>query len=379
MNDWSGWRTTAATHRPSAVPAVFTLSSENAVAYLVSQGVISVDAGRRAVAESLGGGVSNIVIKVSWEYDGSGALVLKQSLPKLRVEEDWFADQARIHREWMGIDYVSGLGGPDDGPSPAWGVPRVIHRDRENFIFAMCAAPFDSANWKDQLLGGHIDTDVAARVGEMLGEIHRGSMIAGEAVPEELAEFADLECFVQLRIDPYHRATAAAHPDLADVIENEAQRMLPSVREGRALVHGDFSPKNIIVSGLGGQARVWLLDFEVVHLGNAVFDLAFMLNHFTLKAIYNRSLAREYCEAAGRFWAEYLSTTGSGTGDGEAREGDTVRQVGALLLARIDGKSPAEYITDDGQKQYARRLARRLLTSEITALDELLSWLCERR
>ena len=375
MNGWSGWRTTAAKRPLSDGPAVFTLSAENAVAYMVDQGVISVDAGRRAVAESLGGGVSNIVIRVSPGADGSG-LVLKQSLPKLRVEEDWFADQGRIHREWMGIDYVSGLsGGPDDGPAPEWDVPRVVHRDRENFIFVMCAAPLDSANWKEQLLGGHIDTDVAARVGGMLGEIHRRSMIAGEAVPEELVEFADLECFVQLRIDPYHRATADAHPDLADVIEGEAQRMLPPASERRTLVHGDFSPKNIIVCGEGAAARVLLLDFEVAHLGNPVFDLAFMLNHFTLKAIYKPALSERYCAAARSFWSTYLESADTPASDGDALETDTVRQLGALLLARIDGKSPAEYLTGNRQKQYARALARRMLSSEITSLKELHSQL----
>lgn len=379
MNGWSGWKTTATRHPPSDGPAVFTLSAENAVAYVVDQGVISVDAGRRAVAEALGGGVSNIVVKVFSEDDGSGALVLKQSLPKLRVEEDWFADQVRIHREWMGIDYVSGLsGGPDDGPSPAWDVPRVIHRDRENFIYAMSAAPLDADNWKDLLLGGHIDIDVAARVGGMLGEIHHRSMIAGEPVPEELVEFADLDCFVQLRIDPYHRATAAAHPDLAEVIEREAQRMLPSAHERRALVHGDFSPKNIIVSGVGDGARALLLDFEVAHLGNPVFDLAFMLNHFALKAIYKPGLSERYCAAARSFWSTYLDSVGAAAGDGEALESETVRQLGVLLLARIDGKSPAEYLTGEAQKQYARDLARRVLSSEITSLDELHSRLSGR-
>ena len=350
---------------------MFTLSEGNAVQYLVNQGVISPDNGRRARAELLGGGISNIVIRVSLGAD-CGGLVLKQSLPKLRVQEDWFADQGRIHRERAGLDVVRGLAiDSATGQQLSWTVPEVVHEDQDNFVFAMTAAPADGRNWKDQLLAGQADVSVAGRVGEMLGSIHRRTCVIGDSVPGDLREFEDLECFVQLRIDPYHRATAAAHPDLTEVIEREAQKMLPSPHERRALVHGDFSPKNIIVSGEGVSARVLLLDFEVAHLGNPVFDLAFMLNHFTLKAIYKPRLSERYCGAARSFWSTYLDSAGPLAGDDDALESQTIRQLGVLLLARIDGKSPAEYLTEDGQKHYARDLARRILSSEIASLNEL--------
>ena len=358
----------------------FTLSVASAVPYLVQQGLIPPAAARTAVAELLGGGVSNVVIRVGMGDGGDDALVLKQSLPKLRVEEDWFADRERIYRERAGIDYVRGLtggGGADTGE--LWTVPRVVDEDRDNFLFVMTAAPTGGVNWKDALLSGIVDVDVARRVGAMLGVIHRASAVDGANVPENLKEFADLDCFVQLRIDPYHRATAAAHPDLADVIEAEAQRMLPTAGERRALVHGDFSPKNIMVTGAGENARICLLDFEVAHLGNPVFDLAFMLNHFTLKAIYRPELALRYGEAALGFWVSYAESVGKGIAGDERLETDTMRQMGALLLARVDGKSPAEYLTDDGQKQYARILARRILSSELSSLTELHSRLSDRQ
>ena len=327
----------------------------------------------------MGGGVSNIVIKVNAGGTGGGALVIKQSLPKLRVEEDWFADQERIYREKAGLDFVGGVRSDGiAGRQTCWAIPEVVHEDRENFIFAMTAAPDDGVNWKEALLGGYVDTAVAGQVGSMLAAIHRSSMVVDDDVPVELRQFADLNCFVQLRIDPYHRATAAAHPDLAEVIEREAQRMLPSAHERRGLVHGDFSPKNIIVSGEGATARVLLLDFEVVHLGNPVFDLAFMLNHFTLKAIYKPGLSEQYCAAARSFWSTYLDSAGAASGDEDALESGTVRQLGVLLLARIDGKSPAEYLTGEAQKQHARDLARRILSSEIISLDELHSRLSGR-
>ncbi len=349
----------------------FELSTENAATYLVERGILKPDDGRAAVAEFLGGGVSNIVIKVEVAGNADRGLVLKQSLPKLRVEDDWFADRERIHRERAGIDYLSHTHADPGGSRPTWTVPRVVDEDRDNFLFVMTAAPPDGANWKERLLAGHIDVAVAERVGSMLGEIHGSSMVTGTEAPDGLKEFEDLDCFVQLRIDPYHRATALEHPSLGNVLEAEAQRMLPTAHDRRALVHGDFSPKNIIVSGQGDEAQVFLLDFEVVHLGNPVFDLAFMLNHLTLKAIHRPVWVEQYCTAARGFWNAYLDSAGSGIGEPQALERDTVRQMGALLLARVDGKSPAEYITLDGEKRCAREIAREMLTGGVTSLAEL--------
>ena len=345
----------------------FTLTADSAVSYLVERGLIAPTAARTATAELLGGGVSNVVVRVQ-PPDGNAALVLKQSLPKLRVEEDWFADRERIYRERAGIDWLARA-------LPHGAIPQVVDEDRDNFLFVMTAAPGNGVNWKDALLAGEVDVDVAGQVGHLLAVMHRSSCCVGDNVPAELQPFADLDCFVQLRIDPYHRATAAAHPDLADAIEEQARQMLAPRDGRRTLVHGDYSPKNVIVNGSGPAAQVFLLDFEVVHLGNPVFDLAFMLNHFTLKAIHRPQLAARHNAAARSFWQAYLAAAGDLTGDPARLERDTVPQLGALLLARIDGKSPVEYITDDEPKEFARSLARRILTGVTTSWPQIHSCL----
>ena len=342
----------------------FTLTTENAVSYLAERGLIAPAAARMVAAELLGGGVSNVVVRVNPSDSDGSALVLKQSLPKLRVEEDWFADRERIYRERAGIDWLAGA-------LPHGAIPQVVDEDRENFLFVMTAAPAGGVNWKDALLSGDIDPDVAARVGDMLAIVHRASAVDGHDPPASLQPFASLDCFVQLRIDPYHRATAAAHPDLAAIIEDEARRMLSPRNGRRALVHGDYSPKNVIVNGGRPAAQVFLLDFEVMHLGNPVFDLAFMLNHFTLKAIHRPELAQRYNEAARSFWQSYVAAAGDIANDPDELERDAVRQMGALLLARIDGKSPVEYLTKDEPKRVARTLARNILTGEIATMAEL--------
>lgn len=348
----------------------FTLTADNAVAYLRRRQLIPAAAARTAAVAALGGGVSNTVISVDWAGEPNGALVIKQSLPQLRVAEEWFADRERIYRERAAIDYLAGA-------LPAGAIPQVVYEDRDNFLFVMTAAPRNGVNWKDALLNGQVDAAVAGRVGAMLGAIHQYSAVTDAGIPAELQEFADQHCFVQLRIDPYHRAVAAVHPDLAGAIETEAQRML---NDRRVLTHGDYSPKNIIVStgsgAGGGDAAVFLLDFEVAHLGHPVFDLAFMLNHLTLKAIHRPELAREYQRAARAFRDAYLDATGR-HGPAAERAGlerDIVRQLGVLLLARVDGKSPAEYITGATEQERVRRLGRAALAGGLATLDDVHRW-----
>ena len=343
----------------------FHLDAANAVPYLVGRGLIAPEVAPTAVAATLGGGVSNTVIRVDIPGAPEGTpartLALKQSLPKLRVAGDWFADRERIYRECAAINYLA-------GQLPPSSVPQIVCEDQDNFLFAMTAAPPDGVNWKDALLAGHIDAAVAGQVGRLLGEMHRRSAIAGGRIPPDLQQFADQHCFVQLRIDPYHRAAAAAHPDLAGAIEAEAQRML---NRRQALVHGDYSPKNIIVSGAGAAAGAFLLDFEVVHLGSPVFDLAFMLNHLTLKAVHRPELAGQYNDAARAFRAAYLATAGAVARAAVGPARDTMRQLAVLLLARVDGKSPVEYIVSDAQRRRVRRIARSILSGELASLDDL--------
>ncbi|MFQ6030527.1 MAG: phosphotransferase family protein, partial [Dehalococcoidia bacterium] len=241
----------------------YELTKDSAVDYLVSQGLVT--ASRVCSVELLGWGVSNTLVKVCLRDD---CLVIKQSLAQLRVAGEWFADRDRIDRERACIEVLSGILSPRS-------VPQVRHADPDNYLFVMSCAPEGGVNWKEQLLGGEVDREVAHRVGEVLGQVH--SRTSGDLRVRD--EFIDDQPFIQLRIDPYHRRTAQAHPDLAELIHREARHML-EVKE--VLVHGDYSPKNIIVT----SGEVFLLDFEVVHYGNPVFDLAFMLSHLFLKSIH---------------------------------------------------------------------------------------------
>ena len=135
------------------------------------------------------------------------------------------------------------------------------------------------------------------------------------------------------------------------------------------LVHGDYSPKNFIVS----NSELFLLDFEVAHYGNPVFDLAFMLSHLLLKSVHLPTLRPQFSRAADSFWKGYASQMSAATGDWPltSLERDTIRQLGCLLLARVDGKSPVEYITEPEVKDLVRGIARTLLLEEPRALSDV--------
>lgn len=267
-------------------------------------------------------------------------MVLKQALPKLRVQEHWPADRSRIVREWTAIEWLA-------SSLPHGSVPAVIFHDEENCLFAMSAAPADARTWKSLLLEGAVNLHIAARVAFMLANIYAATWGA----PNWEAAFGDQTAFDQLRLDPYYRFTASRHPDLAGHFEERIQQ----ARQQRfCLVHGDWSPKNFLVL----DDRITAIDFEVVHYGDPSFDGAFLLNHLLLKTFHHPQWANRYAEAAAEFWQVLMERLPA---EQRRFESATIRHLGCLLLARIDGKSPAEYIRDESVKDKIRHYARRLI------------------
>ena len=298
-------------------------------------------------AFELGGGVSNHVILVEAP---ESTLVLKQSLPKLRVKEDWFSDQRRIFQEAEAINRLASVLPPNS-------VPTVLFVDRERFAFAMTAAPKDAVPWKNQLLSGVVSGETAATV----AHIH-GRLIGGTWKNDEFFRaFDDLAVFEQLRLNPYYEFTATRHPGLADRFAQAADRC----RTRRVcLVHGDWSPKNLMVS----QSSVMAIDFEVIHFGDPTFDTAFLINHLVLKSFYRPELRDCYRRIAARYWIELTAVLPS---EAPSLESGTLLHLPLLMLARVDGKSPAEYITAEPLKQAIRRCATGLLERAPCGLDDV--------
>ena len=303
--------------------------------HLIKDGLISDDQARLT---PLKGGVSSDIYLVE---DGDRKWVVKRALEKLKVEADWFADVSRNSTERSFIEYVS-----EFNPSA---VPKIIGSGDGYFVMEYLGSGF--RNWKEDLLAGTFDQDTAVTAGEILREIHHRS--AGNEIL--LNQFDNMEQFWQLRIEPYLIATGIKHPRLHTLFEQEAHRL----RDYRTtLIHGDFSPKNILTS----KDRWVLLDCEVACYADPAFDVAFLLNHLLLKALYHKSYYSQIRHMAEEFWQAYLPNNV----DLEAR---VSRLLLMLLLARVDGKSPVEYLVEEDDKNLVRDFSTAGLLANTTSLD----------
>lgn len=319
------------------------LDADSVVPYLTRRGLL--EAVTPAVVRELDGGVSNIVLAVE---AGEASWVVKQSLPRLRVEAEWLAKQERTLNEARGLRVAAAL-------TPGH-VPEVVDVDPERFVLVIERAPVGLTSWKALLIAGTVDNAVASTLGRLLGTWH----VATAADPGSTDGLDDPEAFEQLRVGPYHRAAAAAVPDMKEQIL-EVVRAMAARRI--CLVHGDFSPKNV----LAGPAGTWVLDFEVAHRGDPDFDVAFLLSHLLLKAVHRPEHSVALETAAGAFLTTYDATTADVPW--RADSGHLVAHLGALLLARSDGKSPAEYLTPHA-RAVVRATGRRLL-GERPGLSEI--------
>ncbi len=176
------------------VTAMKTLSAANAVEYLQNRGM-ELTAPR---VTELGGGVSNTVLLV--ESDGQ-AFVLKQSLGKLRVQEDWFACRERVVREAAALQRLADR-------LPQGSIPAVLFEDRENFLYAMSAAPPDSTPWKDLLLNG----DICFRYGvcrRFASGADRERHLARRFVRERIRRSDRLRSIAARSLLPLHRRQAS--------------------------------------------------------------------------------------------------------------------------------------------------------------------------
>lgn len=292
----------------------------------------------------LAGGVSCDVVAVTGP---AGALVVKHAGPYLRVAEEWAAAPRRVVHEGDVLRALAALT-PDE-------VPALLAEDRDGHRIALARAPVAWTTWKVPLLEGRADTAVAARLGRTVGTWHAATWHR-----EEYRALDDRELFEQLRLVPYLVTCQARRPEHADAL----QRVLDRLRGRRdCLVHGDFSPKNVLV----GEGGLWVLDHEVAHIGDPQFDLAFMLSHLVLKAVHRPDRAAAYRACGEAFLGAYAGAApGAGAVDGP----ELCALTGALLLARVHGKSPAEYLDGAGRARVSG-LADQVLSAPVEELPAL--------
>ncbi|GIW82850.1 MAG: aminoglycoside phosphotransferase [Gemmatales bacterium] len=322
------------------------LSPENALSYLREQGWLGPD--EPAEIESLGWGVSNVVLRVT---TGRGRFVLKQSRPQLRTRDAWFSDLERVYREQEVMERLQPL-------LPPLTVPKVLFSDRERFVFAMEHAPEESKVWKESLLRGEIDQEVANRCGMILGRIHQLT-----AADTRLVEsFGDHTVFVQLRVDPFYRRIQERRPEVADSVGEIVERMLATKE---ALCHADFSPKNILTHAQGFT----LVDYETAHFGDPAMDLGFFLSHLLLKGVKWSSRRQEFLDLTRNFWSDYGAEVRFRPLAELQQRG--IEHLAVCMLARIDGTSPVDYLPEESKRELVRRFCRRLFAEKPATWDEV--------
>ena len=278
------------------------------------------------VVENLSGGVSSSVWKIVLK---NNRWVMKQALGKLKVEEDWFSDVERIHREHEVMEALYDF-------VPKGAIPKVLHVDYVNHIYMMACAEEEAQTWKDILMKENFSVPVAENAAYLLREIHHNSNSINAS---DIAKFQDQKYFIQLRVDPFHCRLMQKYPELTSSI----QKLIDEVTlQKTCLVHGDFSPKNMLVEK---DDKIVLIDFEVAHWGNPVFDLAYCIGHLMLKGWYLKK-HKEILKLTEVFLAVY------------GREvNNLMPHLGLMLLARMDGKSPVNYIREENMKNAIRKVA----------------------
>ena len=303
--------------------------------------------------EPLTGGVSSDILLVT---TAKRQFCLKRALSRLKVAAVWEAPISRNAAEAAWLRQV-GEWFPDN-------VPAVIAADATAGLFAMDFLPSDAYPvWKTQLSTGVIDVDFASKVGELVCAIHRKS--AGNATLAQA--FSNDDTFEPIRLSPYFRATALVHPSLASQLNALADKTLSTKR---ALVHGDVSPKNILCGPKGPV----LLDAECAWYGDPAFDLAFCLNHLLLKSTWHPQWSQRYMQSFTALSNAYLK--GIDWEPVEAFERRCAALLPAMALARVDGKSPVEYLTENAQKERVRNAAIDLILNPVDTLDAVgAAWL----
>lgn len=310
--------------------------------------------GERPALTPLTGGVSSEIFRIDLP---SGPVCAKRALRRLKVTQDWFAPVERSEAEVAWIQTVQSI-----HPGAA---PKLIAADASHHGFVMAYLdPDQYPCWKDSLRDGAIDPLFAKAIGEVIGSIHARTARNGDIA----AAFPNQALFEVLRMEPYLRATATRHPDLAGRLNELAETTLGT---RFALVHGDVSPKNI----LQGPEGPVFLDSECACYGDPAFDVAFCLNHLLLKSVWRPQWRDRYMRCFESLFAGYVKQI-----DWERPAVLEARAAGllsALLLARVDGKSPVEYITTEAQKAHVRRISRHFIAEPADELGEISDAWCE--
>ena len=313
------------------------LDEGSVLSYLSQRGLLTGD----ATVETLTGGVSCVVLAVS---NSEVDLVVKQALPELKTKAKWVADQRRAIVEADAMQVYHSIT-PDS-------VPELIDCDDTEFTLTMSRLPRSCTNWKIDMLEGRIYPEMGAKLGKILAAWHNTAAVSDEIK----VKFMEDSLFEQLRVAPFYRAVMDKNPYLQPVISNLINE-ITTVKS--TLVHGDFSPKNIMATV---DHRPIVLDFEVAHIGNPIFDLAFLMAHLLCKTIHATQVKEKdlLVDTAKQFLASYQQNTRLNVAT------SLPHHIALIALARVEGVSPVDYLDGPAQQRLVALTKSALLDSGMT-------------
>jgi 5-methylthioribose kinase len=266
------------------------------------------------------------------------------------VQQDWYVPVIRNYYEYMWYLEV-------DKIVPEI-TPKILYANEKPYFFVMeYYDPKKYPLWKNELFNLKLDNKFAKNFAIKLANIHNitfnNKTIANN--------FNTSELFEDLRINPYIRSTAILHNDVSEELLSIADNLYNT---NLALVHGDISPKNILIN----NSQPIFLDAECAWYGDPAFDISFCLNHIILKSLVLESIQKELISYFNIISHNYLRNIMSN--DLEKYEKRIIALLSALMLSRIDGKSPVEYITSDKKKEKVRSFSKFILKNPINSLLE---------
>jgi aminoglycoside phosphotransferase (APT) family kinase protein len=287
-----------------------------------------------------------------WRVDaGDKTYCVKRALPRLNVAADWQAPVRRNVEEVKWLRFAATV-------TPRQ-VPAVVADDPNAHIAVLgWFDPKRWTNWKTQLLQGLVRPAVGTELGELLAALHRASA----ARPELAREFDNMDLLTALRLEPFFVAAMRDN----DMVEDRLQLAIDQIKSHRtALIHGDVSPKNVLIHISRPPV---LLDAECACWADPAFDVAFLCAHLLLKASHMSRFRDWFYETVNRAVAAYDAAAPEPVSD------RLVLLAPALVLARVDGKSPVEYLAERVRMKVRSTAVQLLMEPPATFKELVTAW-----
>ena len=305
--------------------------------------------------KKLTGGVSSEVYHVRTNKNN---YCIKRSLKRLLVKKKWIANTNRIKFEYLWLKHCQNI--------LKRNIPNTYEfNDKKKYIVMEYLKTSQYKTLKQLYFKRIININTIKLISKHLYKIHSNSSNYKTKKTFE----GNYKNFYDLRLDPYFNEVGRVYPKYKEYIKKINENY---IKNSSTLVHGDFSPKNILVD----KNKIIYLDAECCNFGDPVFDLVFFTNHLLIKSIFLRDKSQEFIKLYLSFYKEYLSNLS--TKNFNSYIDRIIKMTPIMLLSRIDGKSPVEYIVKENIKNIIRKKSFLLLDGKINSLNDIIKVINER-